>query len=311
MPISSPSQDRSQEGEQHLRRIWNYMSGRRMFVIATMAPAVIVLFMLTIYPFLTNIWYSLLSYDLTRPDVRPFVGLANYVDILTDPDFLAAIGRTAYYVVLAVGIELIVGLLIAVLLSQNLRGQTFFRVLLVIPLSATPVAVGLIWRLMFNPTGGLANGVLNTLGMKGLQWTSSANGAIPSLVMVDVWQWTPFVVLILLAGLLALPDEPFEAARIDGASALQTFWYLTIPMLSPMIYVALLFRFIDSLKTFDIIFTITGGGPGRYSTTLNILTYRTAFEFLHMGVAAAMAILMLILAIGVSTALLRRTNLQS
>ena len=114
-----------------------------------------------------------------------------------------------------------------------------------------------------------------------------------------------------LAGLLALPDEPFEAARIDGASALQTFWYLTIPMLSPMIYVALLFRFIDSLKTFDIIFTITGGGPGRYSTTLNILTYRTAFEFLHMGVAAAMAILMLILAIGVSTALLRRTNLQS
>lgn len=311
MQISALSQDRTPEGEQRLRRIWNFLSGRRMFIIATMAPAVVVLFMLTIYPFLTNVWYSLLSYELTRPDVRPFVGLANYVDILTDPDFLAAIGRTAYYVVLAVGIELVLGLLIAVLLSQNLRGQTFFRVLLVIPLSATPVAVGLIWRLMFNPTGGLANGVLNALGMKGQQWTSSANGAIPSLVMVDVWQWTPFVVLILLAGLLALPDEPFEAARIDGASALQTFWYLTIPMLSPMIYVALLFRFIDSLKTFDIIFTITGGGPGRYSTTLNILTYRTAFEFLHMGVAAAMAILMLILAIGVSTALLRRTNLQS
>ncbi len=117
--------------------------------------------------------------------------------------------------------------------------------------------------------------------------------------------------LILLAGLWRCRMSRLRRHGLDGASALQTFWYLTIPMLSPMIYVALLFRFIDSLKTFDIIFTITGGGPGRYSTTLNILTYRTAFEFLHMGVAAAMAILMLILAIGVSTALLRRTNLQS
>ena len=311
MRISVPSHDQAQEGRQRFRMFWNSITGRRMFVILALAPAVIVLFMLTIYPFLANIWYSLLSFDLTRPTARSFVGLENYLEILSDGEFLAAAGRTAYYVILSVGVELILGLLIAVLLSQNLRGQALFRVLLVIPLAATPVAIGLVWRLMYNPTGGLANSLLEAVGLPGLKWTSSASAVIPSLVLVDVWQWTPFIVLILLAGLLALPEEPFEAARIDGASVLQTFWYLTIPMLSPMIYVAILFRFIDSLKAFDIIFTITGGGPGRASTTLNILTYRTAFEFLHMGTAAAMAILMLVLAIGVSTALLRHTNLRS
>lgn len=311
MRIPVSSHDQAQEAGQRFRVLWNSLTGRRMFVILALAPAMIVLFLLTIYPFLANVWYSLLSFDLTRPNAISFVGLKNYVEILSDGEFLAAAARTAYYVILSVGVELILGLLIALLLSQNLRGQALFRVLLVIPLAATPVAIGLVWRLMYNPTGGLANRLLEAIGLPGLKWTSSISGAIPSLVLVDVWQWTPFVVLILLAGLLALPEEPFEAARIDGASVLQSFWYLTIPMLSPMIYVAILFRFIDSLKAFDIIFTITGGGPGRASTTLNILTYRTAFEFLHMGTAAAMAILMLILAIGVSTALLRHTNLRS
>jgi multiple sugar transport system permease protein len=291
------------------RRQGHSFGGRRWFIFLTLAPAGIVLFMLTIYPFIMNIWYSLHSYNLTRPGVQPFVGLKNYVDLLTDTEFLAAVQRTFYYVVPAVGLELILGLLIAILLSQNLHGESLFRSLLVIPLAATPVAVGLIWRLMYNPTGGLANHLLQAVGLPPAQWTSSARWVIPSLVLVDIWQWTPFVILILLAGLLALPEEPFEAARIDGASALQTFWYLTVPMLAPMIYVAALFRFIDCLKAFDIIWVMTGGGPGHSSTTLNIHAYRTGFEFLHMGTAATMAILMLVLAIGVSTALVRRSNL--
>jgi multiple sugar transport system permease protein len=262
--------------------------------------------MLTIYPTIMNVWYSLLDYELTKPKSRPFVGLSNYIEVLTDPEFLAAAQRTLVYVVAAVGIELILGLLIAMLLSQNLHGESIFRSLLVLPLAATPVAVGLIWRLMYNPTGGLVNQILQNVGLPPGKWTSSPTTALASVIIVDIWQWTPFVVLILMAGLLALPDEPFESAKIDGANGLQIFRHLTIPMLSPLIFTAALFRLIDSLKTFDIIWVMTGGGPGRATTTVNLHAFRTGFEFLHMGTAAAMAILMLVLAIVVSTALLRR-----
>ena len=159
---------------------------------------------------------------------------------------------------------------------------------------------------MYNPTGGLVNQMLKAAGLPPGKWTSSPTTALPSVIIVDIWQWTPFVVLILLAGLLALPEEPFESAKIDGANAFQSFWHLTIPMLSPLIYTAVLFRLIDSLKTFDIIWVMTGGGQGRATTTVNLHAFRTGFEFLHMGTAAAMAILMLVLAIVVSTTLLRR-----
>jgi len=275
---------------------------RRIFIIVTLAPAVMVLLALTIYPFIANVYYSLLRYDLIRQS-RPFIGLNNYIEHITNPEFLQAAVRTLYYVMLAVGCELLLGLFIAHLLSRILWGALFFRIILVLPIAATPVAVGLIWRLMYNPTGGLANHLLESIGLSGLKWTASQSLVIPSLVLVDVWQWTPFVVLILLAGILALPEEPFEAAKIDGASGFQSFWHLELPMLRPMIFIAVVFRFIDSLKTFDIIWVMTGGGPGYSSTTLNILAFRTGFEFLHMGSAAAIAVLMLILAIGVTKVL--------
>ncbi len=291
-------------------RLRQILSSKRLFLIGTLAPAGVVLMLLTLYPFICNVWYSLLQYDLTRPLATHFIGLQNYFEVLSDPDFRNAVLRTAIYVVSAVGIELILGLLIASLLSQNIKGQALFRSLLVLPLAATPVAVALIWRLMFNPTGGLANHLLESIGLPTPPWIGSASWALPSLVLVDIWQWTPFVILILLAGLLAMPEEPYEAAKIDGANALQTFWYLTLPMLSPMIYIAALFRTIDSIKAFDTIWVMTGGGPGRATTTLNIHAFKTGFQFLHMGTAATMAIIMMVLAIGISTALLRRSDLQ-
>lgn len=291
-------------------RMWAILGKRRLFVVCTLAPAGLVLAALTLYPFATNVWYSLLRYDLTRQS-HPFVGLSNYKTVLTDPEFLRVLRRTAYYVGPAVGIELLLGLAIAQLLSRNIRGQSIFRALLVLPLATTPVAVGLIWRLMYNPTGGLVNHYLHAVGLPGGSWTASARWVIPSLVVVDVWQWTPFVILIMLAGLLALPEEPYEAARIDGANGLQTFWYITVPMLAPMIFIAALFRIVDALKAFDTIWVMTGGGPGHSSTTLNIHAFRTGFEFMHMGTAATMAIIMLILAIGISTALLRWSKFQS
>lgn len=283
---------------------------RRFFILSTLSPAILVLVALTIYPFISNVYFSVLKYDLTRPKSRPFVGLNNYVDLVTNPEFLQTALRTAYYVVLAVGIELALGLLIARALSRVTRGAPVFRVILMLPIAATPVAVGLIWRLMFNPTGGLANQILKSVGLPGMKWTASMTTVIPSLVLVDVWQWTPFVVLILLAGMLALPEEPFEAATMDGATGLQCLWYLELPMLRPLIFIAVAFRFIDSLKAFDTIWVMTGGGPGYSSTTLNILAFRTGFEFLHMGSAAAIAVIMLILAIVVTTFLVKAGGFQ-
>ena len=310
-PTGSGQESTQKTARSHHRseRLRHFTGSHRFFIAAALGPAGIVLFMLTIYPFFANLWYSLLSYELTRPKSRPFVGLSNYVEVLTDPEFLAAAQRTAIYVIGAVGLELVLGMLIALLLSQNLHGESIFRSLLVLPIAATPVAVGLIWRLMYNPTGGLINHFLRGIGLPTGSWTGSPATALTSLIIVDIWQWTPFVILILLAGLLALPEEPFEAAKIDGASALQSFWHITLPMLSPLIYTAMLFRFIDAFKAFDTIWVMTGGGPGRSTTTLNIHAFRTGFEFLHMGTAAAMAILMLILAITVSTVLLRRSTM--
>ena len=284
MGVTEPSAPQSEEKPKGFAHLFHRaLSNRRMFLFGTLAPAGIVLALLTLYPFITNVWYSLLQYDLTRPNATHFIGLQNYIDVLSDPDFRNALLRTAIYVVAAVGIELIFGLLIASLLNQNLAGQAVFRSLLVLPLAATPVAVALIWRLMFNPSGGLANHLLSNLGLPTPPWIGSSTWALPSLILVDVWQWTPFVILILLAGLLAMPEEPYEAARIDGASGLQTFWYLTLPMLSPMIYIAVLFRTIDSIKAFDTIWVMTGGGPGRATTTLNIHAFKTGFQFCAHG----------------------------
>ena len=292
-------------------RVPSARRSRRIFTIVTLTPAILVLLALTIYPFVANVYYSLLQYDLTRPKSRPFVGLNNYIELLSNPDVVQAGVRTAYYVLLAVGCELLIGLLIAHTLSRILLGAAILRGILVLPISATPVAVGLIWRLMYNPTGGLANHLLESVGLSGLKWTSSIQLVIPSLVLVDVWQWTPFVVLILLAGILALPEEPFEAAKIDGASGLQMLWYLEIPMLRPLMFIAAIFRFIDSFKAFDLIWVMTGGGPGYSSTTLNLYAFRTGFEFLHMGSAAAMSVLMLIVSIAVTRLLIRAGDLSS
>jgi multiple sugar transport system permease protein len=292
-------------------RVPSARKSRRIFTLVTLTPAVLVLLALTIYPFAANIYYSLLQYDLIRPKSRPFVGLNNYVELLSNPEVQQAALRTGYYVVLAVGCELLIGLLIAHLLSRIFLGAAIFRGILILPVAATPVAVGLIWRLMYNPTGGLANHLLELLGLPGLKWTSSIQLVIPSLVLVDIWQWTPFVVLILLAGILGLPEEPFEAAKIDGASGLQMLWYLEIPMLRPLMFIAIIFRFIDSFKAFDLIWVMTGGGPGYSSTTLNISAFRTGFEFLHMGSAAAMSVFMLIVSIIVTRLLIRAGNLSS
>jgi multiple sugar transport system permease protein len=234
-----------------------------------------------------------------------FVGFDNYVAIFQDLRFLAATIKTLVYVVLAVGFELALGTAFALLLHREFVGRGPVRTILLLPMVATPVAIALVWMLMFDPASGVLNYLLSLVRLPPSLWTSDATLAIPALVLVDVWQWTPLVMLIVLGGLSALPKEPFEAAKIDGASPLQTFRYLILPLLRPYIVVAALFRGIDALKTFDTIFVITGGGPAFASETLNLYIYSTAFEYMHMGYSSAMLVVFFCIVLGLSLVLIR------
>ena len=269
----------------------------RHFVAITMAPTIIFLALLTAFPTVSLIYYSLSRWSLTN--FRPqWTGLENYRLLLfEDQTFWVSLQKTALFTVGAVGLELLLGLGIALLFNRPLKMLGLLRSLLILPMVMTPVVTGLTWRIMYNPTFGLINYFLGMLGFEPHAWVGNASTALPALIVADVWQWTPFMFLLIYAGLQSLPDEPFEAARVDGASAWQTFRYLTFPMLRPVLLIAILLRTIESVKTFDIIFALTRGGPGTATQTLNIYTFYLAFEWLKPGYAAALAVIILVIVV--------------
>lgn len=272
-------------------------------------PAVIVLLVLTIMPLVFNLALSMREQSVSAALPSSFVGLGNYLEIMRDDRFWNAMWQMAKFTLIAVPTQLALGLGIALLLNRQLGpAQGLVRALVLLPMISTPVAIALIWALMFNPQLGVLNYFLETLGLGRSLWTADANLAIPSLALVDIWQWTPLVAIILLAGLQSMPDEPFEAARIDGASSWQLFWRVLWPMLQPTLFAALTLRLIDALKTYDIIEVITQGGPGTASETLNVLAFRTGFEFFHVGYAASLltVLLVVVTVVAVGINLLRR-----
>ena len=246
-------------------------------------PAIIFVALLMIFPVLYTLFLSFTNWNLTSGTPLSFNGIDSYVRVLTEPRFLHAVGRTFAFTFFAVVIEGFLGVAIALMLNRAFVGKSIAKLLLLLPLVATPVAVGIVFNLFYDPTIGLANFVLKSLGLPQGLWVSSAGSVIPSLILVDVWQWTPMITLIVLAGLAGLSEEPVEAARVDGASEWQILRYVTIPMVMPVILTAVILRLIDALKTFDIIFAMTGGGPGYASETLNIMGFKYSFEYFRMG----------------------------
>jgi multiple sugar transport system permease protein len=253
-------------------------------------PAIVFIALLMIFPILYTLFLSFTNWNLTSGMPLSFAGLRSYERILSEPRFLDAVWRTFYFTFFAVVIEGVLGTAIALILNRAFIGKGVAKLLLLLPLVATPVAVGIIFNLFYDPTIGLANFVLTSLGLPHGLWISSANSVIPSLIIVDVWQWTPMITLIVLAGLAGLPEEPFEAARVDGANQWQIMRHVTIPMVMPVILTAVILRLIDALKTFDIIFAMTGGGPGYASETLNIMGFKYSFEYFRMGQASVILI---------------------
>lgn len=265
------------------------------------APAVIFIVLMMIFPLAYTLWNSFSGWSLTAGRPNTFIGPQNYFDLMRDGRFWNAVWNTFYFTALAMALEMTLGIAMALLIdAKEYPGKRIVTSILLLPMMATPVAVAMVWLLMFEPTAGVINFVLGQLGLPKQLWIAGSTTVIPSLVLVDVWEWTPLITLIVLAGLAGLPSEPFEAARVDGASYWQTLWRVTLPMLLPTISVAGLLRFIDCIKTFDIIYGMTGGGPGFSSETLNIYTYNQAFYYFNFGYASSLLVIFFTIVAGVS-----------
>ncbi len=276
------------------------------------APAFLVLILILIYPLGYSLWLSFHQWTLrTFKQGVPWVGFQNYSQLFTSPEFFNSLKITFTFVILAIAIEFILGMGLALLLNHDLRAKGLIRSFILLPMMCTNVVIGLTWRLLYNYEFGIINYYLNQLGFHSVEWLSSPKMALTSVIIVDVWNTTSFVALMLLAGLQSLPEEPFEAARIDGANAIQTFFYLTLPLLRQTILVALLWRFIDTFRIFDVVYLLTAGGPARATETVSIYVYRYGFQSFNLGFASAasyiMIVIMLVLA-GILTRFIGRTE---
>jgi multiple sugar transport system permease protein len=274
------------------------------FPYLLLLPACIVLAALTLYPTLYAIYLSLCNLGIGSPNPT-FIGITNYVNIAADPLFWGSLQISAIFTAVAVVVEFVLGFALALLLSQRLVGIRLMRTFLIVPMVMTPVIVALTWRMFYNPTYGVLNFLLADVGIHGPDWLSDEHTALASVILVDVWQWTPFMFLILTAGLHSLPGELYEAARVDGARGWQLFRYITVPLLRQVIVTALVFRLIDCFNTFDIIYVLTSGGPGVATQTLVIYSFFQSFRWFHFGYASALAVIILAILSAVSFVLVR------
>jgi multiple sugar transport system permease protein len=253
------------------------------------APAVALTVILLIFPVLFTLVMSFFSWSggLKPPQ---FIGFDNYLKSLQDERFWGGVIRTGYFVGLAVALQIVLGVAAALVFHKKFFARGIARSLFLFPMIATPAAIALVWKMMLDPTLGVVSFLVEAIGGPKVTMISDANLAIPALALVDTWQWTPLVMLIVLAGLAALPEEPYEAAKLDGAGEIRILFSITLPLLRPVIATALMFRLIDCIKTFDIIMIITNGGPGTSSETLNLYSFNQSLTFLHIGYGSALLV---------------------
>ena len=279
-----------------------FLARRRRNYFLFIAPALVVVGGVIIFPWLYTIWMS--AFDWTIGSTAHYVGLGNYEKIFTSQRFGEAVLHTFYFTALAVIAPLIIGTWAAMVFHREFPFRGVLRGIFIMPMMATPVAVALVWTMMFHPQQGVLNYLLSLVGLPPSLWVYSPTLVIPSLVLVEVWHWTPLVMLIVLGGLAALPTEPYESARLDGATEWQLFRYITLPLVAPFVLVAAVIRTIDALKAFDTIYVITGGGPGTASETINLFLYLQAFAFYNIGTASAVVVVFFVIVLAMALLLL-------
>ncbi|GEC31285.1 sugar ABC transporter permease [Sinorhizobium fredii USDA 205] len=277
--------------------------------ILMLAPTVLILLALTIFPSL-YMFYAAVHKISPNPDLPwQFVGPGNFARLLSDTQFHVALRNTAVFTIAAVTIEFLLGLGLALLLDRFIRRLTFLKTVLMIPMMLPPIAVAITWKIIYEPQFGVLNEIMFRLGLPLQAWAGDVNLAMFSIIVADVWQWTPFIFLLMLAGLASLPVEPYEAAVLDGASSWRQFWDLTLPFLKPVIAIALLLRVMDALRLFDLVFILTGGGPADRTKVLSLYIYQVAYRFADTGYAAAISLFVLFVTIVLSTWFMKRMRL--
>lgn len=270
-------------------------------------PAVLILFALTFYPLLRALQISTQAFRATG---TVSVGMQNYVDLLSNDAFLNSLKVTAEFVVLAVGIEFVLGFAIALILNKKLKLRGLWQTLILIPMIISPTVIGLIWRLLYAPNGLLDYMAAPFTAGANVGWISESNIALYSVILTDIWQWTPLVVLVLFAGLQSVPDDISEAAVMDGASRIQRFLHITLPYLTSLIVLVLIIRVVDALRVFAKVFVLTRGGPSSSTNVISMEMYRTAFRFNNFGEAAAMAVTLLVLVIILAMSFVKIANVE-
>jgi|TARA_X000000368_G_scaffold410936_1_gene395113 multiple sugar transport system permease protein len=264
---------------------------RKLFPYVLTLPALLVCVGILI-PFFTAVYYSLQRYNLKMPHLKGFIWFDNYINIFTDPSFWNTIRVSLTYTFFTIIIELLLGLGIALLLAKRNWLNNALGVLLVLPLMIAPALASLIWKLLINPNFGIVNYLLSFIGLADFTWASHPDTVLFTLIMVDVWVFTPFIMILLLAGLRSLPRQPFEAAELDGVPEYYKFFRITLPMLFPFILTASLFRLLESIQQFDIIYALSQGGPGESSMVFQVSAYLETFQYTNIGKAAAMMVVL-------------------
>ena len=279
----------------------------RLLGYVFVAPAVLLLAALILGPLVYSAVLSLYSWRLTEINLpKDFTGLANFREIGSDEVFGRALRNTFVFVGAAVTVELVLGFVVALAVFNINRGRRLANAIILLPMITTPVIVALVWRYLLDPQFGLVNYLVGEAGYdREIAWLSSESLALPSIVLVDVWQWTPFVILVLHAGMLSIPDELLEAARVDGAGPWQLVRRVIIPYLMPLVLLVLLFRTMDTYRLFDTVYVLTQGGPGLATETVGLYTYRSGFIYFEMGYALALSLIVLAIIVVISAFYLR------
>lgn len=271
--------------------------GDRRFAWALVLPALLTVAAVAVFPLLWTVWESLHRHDLRMPWLgRPFVGLANYGEIFADRRFWEALGHTFLFTFATVALELLLGLILALAMNRAFRGRGLMRATVLVPWAIPTVVAGLLWRFLFDSQAGIANALLTGIGVldEPLVWFTRAATAWVPVILADVWKTTPFVALLLLAGLQGIDPAVYEAAEVDGAGAWRRLWHVTLPLLKPAILVTLIFRTLDAFRVFDLVYVLTGGGPGTSTEPISLYTFNTFFSNLRFGYGAALSVVVFV-----------------
>ena len=274
-------------------------------------PAILVLLVGLIYPIGYMIYASFLDWSPSqRIEQADWVGWRNYLGLLSDPNFHESFWVTITFASVVVSVEMVLGVALALLLDRPLRGMSVLRTIFILPMMIAPIVVGLVWRYMYHPSVGILNRTLTDWGFEPIPWLSSPDWSLASIIIADVWQWTPFVFILSLAALQSLPRSALEAARIDGASPWQQIWHIKLPLMMPVLIVTALLRLIDAFKVLEVVLVMTNGGPGLSTEIVALRIQRTVQEFQQLGVGSAMSVLLLVLVLVITLAMFTYSKVQ-